>query len=83
TGGTARAALRAMRQRGAARVVLAVPVAAPDSLDRLRAEADEVVCLLAPERMNAVGNYYADFNPTPDEEVVDLLERAAAGRTRP
>jgi len=76
TGGTARAALRALRQRGAARVVLAVPVAAAESVAGLRQEADDIVCLLAPERMNAVGNFYDDFSPTADQEVTDLLEAA-------
>ncbi|MBV8914138.1 MAG: phosphoribosyltransferase [Acetobacteraceae bacterium] len=79
TGGTARAALRALRERGAAKVVLAVPIAAPESLARLRTEADEVVCLEAPQRMSAVGNAYVDFSPTADAEVVDLLRRAASG----
>ncbi len=76
TGGTARVALLALRRRGAARVVLAVPVAASASVAALRGDADEIVCVLAPERMNAVGNYYVDFSPTPDQEVVDLLSEA-------
>lgn len=78
TGGTARASIRAVRERGAGRVVLAVPVAAVDSLKRLQAEADEVVCPLAPEWMHAVGSWYEDFSATPDSEVIALLE--AAGR---
>lgn len=77
TGGTARAALQALRERRASRVVLAVPVGAPDSLARLRKEADEVVALRAPERMSAVGNHYVDFSPTEDSEVSDLLRLAA------
>jgi len=80
TGGTARAALRALRARKVGRAVLAVPVAAPDSLAALEAEADEVVCLLAPARMSAVGNHYLDFSPTDDAEVVELLREAAIGR---
>jgi putative phosphoribosyl transferase len=77
TGGTARAALRTLRQRGAARVVLAVPVGAPDSLESLQADADEVVALRAPEQMSAVGHFYADFSPTPDSEVTSLLRESA------
>jgi len=73
TGGTARAALRALRSRGAGRVVLAVPLGAPESLAALRADADEIVCVHAPERMHAVGYYYDRFEATPDQEVIDLL----------
>ncbi len=80
TGGTARAALRALRQRGAGRLVLAVPVGAPENLEDLRPEADEIECLLTPAWMGAVGQYYADFSATPDEEVVALLREAARNR---
>lgn len=76
TGGTARAALRALRQLRAGKVVLAVPVAAPESLESLRPEADKIICLLEPALMRAVGNYYGDFGPTSDQEVKDLLELA-------
>jgi putative phosphoribosyl transferase len=75
TGHSARAALRSLRRRGAARVVLAVPVAAPESVRALRAEADEVVCVHMPAEMCAVGLWYEDFSPTPDAEVAALLER--------
>ncbi len=77
TGATMRAALRAMRRRGPARLVLAVPVAAPDSLAALGAEADRVVCLAAPDRFRAVGAHYRDFRQTGDEEVIRLLAEAA------
>ena len=73
TGGTARAALRSLRQRGAARLVLALPVVAPESLEALRMEADEIVFLHAPARMSAVGAHYDDFAPTSDAEVSALL----------
>lgn len=73
TGGTARAALRAVRARGPRRLVLAVPVGSPDSVDSLRGEADEVVCLLQPELMWAVGLWYEQFEPTSDAEIVRLL----------
>lgn len=74
TGGTAAASLRWAREEGAAQTVLAVPVAAPESLRMLEKEADRIVCLLAPERFYAVGQWYADFGQTSDEEVVALLE---------
>ncbi|MFE7093532.1 phosphoribosyltransferase family protein [Streptomyces erythrochromogenes] len=79
TGATAAAACRVVRAQGAARVVLAVPVAAPDAVARLRGETDEVVCLSAPRAFRAVGEWYRDFSQTADEEVVSLLARAAAG----
>ncbi|THA77260.1 phosphoribosyltransferase family protein [Streptomyces sp. A0592] len=78
TGATAAAACRVVRAQGAARVVLAVPVAAPDAVARLRGETDEVVCLSAPRAFRAVGEWYRDFSQTADEEVVSLLARAAA-----
>ncbi len=78
TGGTASAAVRALRERGAARVVVAVPVGAPDSLRILERLADEVVCVEAPATLRGVGAWYSDFSQTLDEEVVDLLRRANA-----
>ena len=80
TGSTAVAALRWARAQGAERVVLAVPVAPPQSLDRLRAEADEVVALETPSPFFAVGEWYRDFDQTPDRQVVDALARSAATR---
>lgn len=79
TGATAAAACEVVRAQGAARVVLAVPVAPPDAVAWLRTEADEVVCLSTPPAFRAVGEWYQDFSQTPDEEVVSLLARAAAG----
>ncbi|HYB25080.1 MAG TPA: phosphoribosyltransferase family protein [Solirubrobacteraceae bacterium] len=73
TGGTARAALRAIRARGPSRLVLAVPVGAPDAVRSLADEADQVVCVLQPEEMWAVGLWYKHFQPTDDAEVVQLL----------
>lgn len=78
TGGTMRAALRAVRKAGAARVVLAVPVAPADAINDLRDEADDVVCLSAPSWFRAVGLYYSDFDQTSDSEVVRLLKEAAS-----
>jgi predicted phosphoribosyltransferase len=77
TGGTAIAALRWARAQGAARVVLAVPVAPPGSVPRLAREADEVVVLETPEPFFAVGEWYRRFDQTTDEEVIAALARAA------
>lgn len=74
TGGTVRAALRALRQQKPARLVLAVPVAAPDSLLSLASECDEAICLVTPEPFYAVGVHYEDFTQTTDEEVKALLK---------
>ena len=72
TGGTARAALRAVRARGPSKLVLAVPVGAPATVHMLREEADLVVCLLQPEPLVAVGLWYAHFEPTSDAEIAAL-----------
>ncbi len=77
TGGTARAAVRAVRGRHPRRVILAVPVGSPETVAALREEADEVVCLLEPEALMAVGAWYEDFSPTRDEQVIGLLAGAA------
>jgi len=82
TGATMRAALRAARKRGPAKVVLTVPVAARSSLESLRSEADEIVCLFSPEDFGAVGMFYADFRPVEDKVVLDLLDRSAAAFAR-
>ena len=85
TGATARVACRVARHLGAARVVLAVPVAAAASVRELRAgtEADQVVAVGAPESFSAVGAHYADFRPTTDDEVAVILHRAWANRSAP
>jgi len=80
TGSTAVAALRWARARGAERVALAVPVAPPQSLERLRAEADEVVVLETPQPFLAVGEWYRDFDQTTDAQVVSALARSAGSR---
>lgn len=80
TGGTAVAALRWARAQGAATVVLAVPVAPPQTIQRLSHEADEVVALATPEPFFAVGEWYRIFDQTSDDEVLAALERAAAER---
>jgi putative phosphoribosyl transferase len=76
TGGTMRAAARAVCKRRPARVVVAVPVGPPETLAALGREVDEVVCLHAPESMYAIGLWYEDFHQLLDEDVVRLLEHA-------
>ncbi|MFI9580664.1 phosphoribosyltransferase family protein [Streptomyces sp. NPDC052236] len=78
TGATAEAACEVVRAQGAARVVLAVPVAPPDAINRLGAVADDVVCLYTPPVFAAVGEWYQDFSQTTDDEVVSLLAQASA-----
>lgn len=78
TGYTARAAIAAVRARGAATVVLAVPVAAPEAVAELSALVEEVVCVESPELLFAVGAAYADFSQTTDGEVESLLAEAVA-----
>ncbi|MEU8737698.1 phosphoribosyltransferase [Streptomyces halstedii] len=81
TGATARAACRVVREQGATHVVLAVPVASPDVVARLRDDVDEVVCLSTPALFSSVGEWYQDFSQTSDDEVVALLARAGRGGT--
>ena len=80
TGSTAVAALRWARAEGASRVILAVPVAPPQTLARLKPEADELVMLETPEPFFAVGEWYRDFDQTTDEQVIAALARSAASR---
>jgi len=77
TGSTMRAAVASLRQQGPARIVVGVPVGAPGTCAELQEEADEVICARMPEPFYAVGFWYRDFSQTTDEEVHDLLERAA------
>jgi putative phosphoribosyl transferase len=84
TGVTEVAAVRALRGLLAARVIVAVPVGVRASLARLGEEADEVVCHTVPGELHGVGYWYEDFSPVSDEEVLELLGRAAArGLTGP
>lgn len=76
TGSTMRAAVAALKAQGPERLVVAVPVAAPETCEALSREVDEVVCARAPERFFAVGNWYVDFSQTSDAEVRGLLRRA-------
>jgi putative phosphoribosyl transferase len=77
TGATMRAAVKALRHRGAAKIVVAVPVGPPDTCHELEERADETICLSTPEFFQAVGQYYEDFSQTSDEDVRELLARAA------
>ncbi|MFH8804143.1 phosphoribosyltransferase [Streptomyces sp. NPDC017936] len=80
TGGTARAALRAVRNLAPRRVVLAVPVGSPEAVDLLRPEADDVVCLHQPAAFMAVGLWYEDFEQVSDADVLETLRAAAERR---
>jgi putative phosphoribosyl transferase len=76
TGGTARAALKALRKEDASRIVLAVPVAPPDIQALVGKEADEIICLEMPDPFHAVSQHYADFEQTVDAEVIRLLHQS-------
>jgi len=73
TGGTAVAAAQALKARGAAKVILAVPVAPPGTEERLAGDFDEIVCLEQPHGFFGIGQFYVDFGQVGDEEVIDLL----------
>jgi putative phosphoribosyl transferase len=76
TGATVRAALKAVRRRRPAKLVLAVPVAPADTLDAIRSDVDEIVCIETPEFFYAIGAHYIDFGQVSDEEVERLLAEA-------
>lgn len=73
TGSTMIAALHATRARNPAKLICAVPVSPPDTLEKIRPLCDELVCLSAPPDFRAVGQFYADFNQVSDEEVIEIL----------
>ena len=77
TGATMHAAIAALRQQRPTRIVIAVPTASPETCEALMSEVDDVICATTPEPFYAVGLWYEDFSPTTDEEVGDLLSRAA------
>ena len=81
TGATMRAAVKALRQSGAAKIVVAVPVGPLDTCREIEKEADETICLSTPEFFQAVGQYYEDFSQTSDEDVRELLNRTAQNTT--
>ena len=76
TGSTMLAALKALRQQLPARIVVAVPTAAPETCEKMKAEADEAICAITPEPFYAVGLWYENFSQTTDEEVRELLAAA-------
>jgi predicted phosphoribosyltransferase len=80
TGSTVRAAVGALKRLGVGRVVVAVPVGAAETCREIEAVADEVVCAVTPEPFFSVGEFYADFRQTTDDEVRMLVERAARER---
>jgi putative phosphoribosyl transferase len=77
TGSSIRAAIRAIRQMNPARIVIATPVAPASTCNRLRSEVDELVCAETPEYFYGVGQFYEDFSQVSDEDVRELLDRAA------
>jgi predicted phosphoribosyltransferase len=76
TGSTMRAAVAALRKQGPARIVVAVPVAAPETCEEFKTEVDETVCAATPRMFNGVGRWYEDFSQTTDDEVHELLAQA-------
>lgn len=78
TGATMRAAIEALRRQSPAKIVVAVPVAPPDTVIRLRAEADEVICLETPELFMAIGQFYIEFPQLSDEAVREQLAKTWA-----
>jgi predicted phosphoribosyltransferase len=76
TGASMRAAIAGLRTRQPARIVVAVPVAAPEACDTLRRDADEIVCGVTPDPFYGVGRWYEDFSQVTDEEVRMLLQEA-------
>jgi putative phosphoribosyl transferase len=73
TGATIRAAIASIRKRNPALIVLAIPVGPLDTVEELRREADEVICLMTPEPFYAIGQFYRSFEQTSDEEVIQIL----------
>jgi len=80
TGSSMRAAAQALRRHEPARIVVAVPTAAPETCEAFTAEVDEIICAITPEPFYAVGLWYDEFSQTSDEEVRDLLARSAHQR---
>ena len=77
TGATMRAAIKALRKSGSTNVIVATPVAPPEAIAQFSHLVDQVICLETPTPFYAIGNWYEDFSQTSDEEVCDLLQRAA------
>jgi putative phosphoribosyl transferase len=83
TGSTMKAALASVKNRGAFSVTIAIPVGPPSTIEELKRVADNVVSLFTPEYFQAIGQFYADFSQTTDQEVIQLLEKGREfGRTK-
>jgi putative phosphoribosyl transferase len=82
TGATMRAALKSVRRRSPRRVMLAVPVAAPPTIEALRGLVDDTICLSAPEDLGAIGLHYSDFDQVSDSQVIGFLDTAHKDLTK-
>lgn len=82
TGATMKAALQSVRQRGAKKIIVAVPVAPTDSIDHIRPFADEIICLHTPELFFAVGQWYDVFDQVSDGEVISLLAKSYSNQSK-
>ena len=78
TGSTMKAAIKSLRAEGVEKIIVAVPISPPDTLEEVQQQVDEVLCLDAPPFFQAVGQFYEDFRPTEDEEVIELLRISRA-----
>lgn len=76
TGSTIRAAIKAIKKLNCKKIIIAVPVAPPDTIENLRSEVDEIVCLQMPYPFFAIGGWYENFDQTSDDEVITLLEKS-------
>jgi putative phosphoribosyl transferase len=83
TGSSVRAALRGVRRQKPKRLILATPVASPESVEALRSDADEIICLETPEDFFAVGQFYRDFHQTTDDQVKAILRKKQPAETQP
>jgi predicted phosphoribosyltransferase len=83
TGATMHAAIAALKKRGVAKIIVAVPVGAPETCAEIAAEVDETICAVEPELFQAVGQFYEDFSQTSDDEVRRLLAAAHTRAFRP
>jgi putative phosphoribosyl transferase len=81
TGASIRAAIRGLRRKPLKRLILAVPVAPPETVQLLQKEVDDLICLSAPASFMSVGSHYEEFEQTSDEKVIELLDRARAWAT--
>ncbi|MDD1776104.1 MAG: phosphoribosyltransferase [Candidatus Methanomethylicus sp.] len=81
TGATIKAALKSIRSQKPQELVIAIPVGPEDTINLLKREADQVICLEIPHSFNAVGDFYEDFRQTEDEEVIELLKRSSSQKT--